>query len=145
MFSQLRSTRIAWRLALGIVFVSAGSLGWSVQSTMAADPSACLYDAPEQSAVPLTEAMLSEQNEWSRLDEDNTAHRFQGCCVLLNDKLVAVLAKDTPNVDVYSRQTRGLKLCARLQPLGGSVADFRRTSLTIEENSASRVAMNVAI
>ena len=37
--------------------------------------------------------------------------------VLSNDKIVAVLREGTPDVDLYSRQTLGLKLCDRLQPV----------------------------
>ncbi len=102
-----------------------------------------LYDAPEASPVPLSAQRLAEKAGWSELEEDDTTHRFEGCAVLLNDKIVAVLRKGSPEVDVYSRQTGGLKLCARLQP----VCDDRRlpkwTSLAIKENTRSTVSLEV--
>jgi hypothetical protein len=83
----------------------------------AAEPFTYLYDAPQASSVPLSAQRLAEKEGWSELQEDDTTHRFEGCAVFLNDKIVAVLRNDVPDVDVYSRQTEGLKLCARLQPV----------------------------
>jgi hypothetical protein len=86
---------------------------------------------------------LSEKGGWSELEEEDTTHRFEGCAVLANDKIVLVLSRDTPDADVYSRQTRGLNRCARLQPIGDGRADWKRTSLVIRENTRSSVSLEV--
>jgi len=113
------------------------------EAASAAEPFTYLYDAPQASSVPLSGSSLEEKDGWSRLGEGDTAHQFKGCAVMMNDKLVAVLHKESPQVDVYSRQTRGLKLCARLQPLCGGRADLKRTSVAVRENSESLVTLEV--
>ena len=107
------------------------------------EPSTYLFDAPDVPVAALAEAWLSHQARWSRLEEDDTAHRFRGRAVLLNDKIVAVLAKDSPLLELYSRQTPGTKLCARLQPICDGRADLKRTSLAIKENSRGAVSLEV--
>ena len=94
-----------------------------------AEPFTRLYDAPEGSAVPLNELRLSEEHGWRRVEEDDTAHRFAQCAVMMNDRLVAVLRRDSPDVDLYARQSRRLKLCARLQPVCDGRTDSKRTSV----------------
>ena len=111
------------------VAVAAFSLHACAAST--GQPFTILYDAPAASSVPLSKQWLSKKDGWVRLAEDDTAHRFEGCAVLINDKIVAVLHEDAPSVDVYSRQTRGLKLCARLRPICDGGADLKRTSLAV--------------
>lgn len=96
------------------------------------EPSTFLYDAPDAPGATLAETWLSKQLGWSRLAEDNTAHRFSGSAVFLNDKIVAVLAKDSPLLEVYSRHTEGMRLCARLQPICEGRADLKRTYLPLK-------------
>jgi hypothetical protein len=110
------------------------------------EPFTYLYDAPEASCVPLSEPRLLKKDGWSVLEEDDTTHRFEGCAVAMNDKIVVVLHKDTPDADVYSRQTQGLKPCARLQPVcagRAGRADLKRTSLAIKENTQGSVSLEV--
>ncbi len=107
------------------------------------EPFTILFDAPTASVVPLSEPALSKKDGWVRLAEDDTTHRFEGCAVMMNDKIVAVAHKETPDLDVYSRQPRGLKLCARLQPICDGGTDRRRTSLSVKENNPSSVSLAV--
>ncbi|MFH1919994.1 MAG: hypothetical protein ABIP48_08935, partial [Planctomycetota bacterium] len=109
----------------------------------AAEPFTRLYDAPEASSVPLSEERLSAKDGWTALEEDDTTHRFAGCAVFTNDKIAAVLRKGTPDVDLYSRHTQGLKLCARLQPICEGRAALERTSLVVRENTQSSVSLEV--
>jgi len=109
----------------------------------AAEPFTYLYDASQAPSVPLSEPSLAKKDGWSRLEEGDTAHRFKGCAVMMNDKIIAVLHTESPQVDVYSRQTRGLKLCARLQPVCGGRADLKRTSVSVRENTESLVSLEV--
>jgi hypothetical protein len=111
----------------------------------AAEPAAVLYDAPEASVGQLAGQPASPRAGWTKLDEDQTAHAFKGCAVLANDKIVAVLAKDTAELDVYSCQAGELRLCARLQPVSGGRADLKRGGLTIQENSRGSVSLEVAL
>jgi len=108
-----------------------------------AEPSTHLFDAPDAPAGSLAESWLAHQSEWSGLPEDDTTHQFRGSPVFLNDKIVAVLAKESPLLEVYSRQTQRTKLCARLQPGCEGHAGLKRTSLTIKENSRGAVSFAV--
>ena len=65
-------------------------------------------------SAPLADRGLAKLRESTALEEDDCQHRFAGCPVLMNDKIVAVVHKDAPEVDVYSRQASGVKLCATL-------------------------------
>lgn len=130
-----------WGLAVGLVCQGTASFG--EDSAPNAEPSACLYDAAEASAVRLAESWQPQQVGWSRLDEDDTGHRFAGCPVLVNDRIVAVLRQDSPDVDLYSRRGKEVQLCARLQPLCDGTAELARTTLEIQANAPDAVALEV--
>jgi hypothetical protein len=102
-----------------------------------------LFDAPEASVVPLPEQGPAKPRGSALLEEDDCKHRFAGCPVLINDKIVAVVGKDAPAVDVYSKQPSGVKRCARLEPVCDGGAELKRTSVTIQQNSRSAVAIEV--
>jgi hypothetical protein len=139
MIYPARILRSAVRLA---VFFACGT-ALAFGAGAAAEPLTYLYDTPAASAARLSGEELSNKGGWSAVEEDATAHRFQGCPVMVNDKIVAVLSKDTPEVALYSRQGDQLKLCARLQPVGNDSADLKRTSLAIKENSRTTVSLEV--
>jgi hypothetical protein len=102
-----------------------------------------LFDAPEASVTRLPEQGPAKPQGSTLLDEDDRGHRFAGCAVLMNDKIVAVLDKETADLDVYARQSSGLKLCARLQPICDGSSELRRTAVAIGQNSRSAVAIEV--
>jgi len=137
-----RALRRVWGLAA--VLACGGTLSLGGEPASPPEPFTYLYDAPEEPGASLAEQWLSKKSGWSKLEEDDTTHRFERCAVLVNDKIVAVLHKEAASVDVYSRQTQGMKLCARLQPVCDGSADLRRTSLAVKENSRSSVALKVA-
>lgn len=130
-----------WGLAVVLTCQDAVSCGG--EATPAVEPSAYVYDAADESAVRLAEQWTPQQRGWSRLEEDDTEHHFAGCPVLVNDKLVAVLRKDTSDIDLYSRQALGVRLCARLQPISDGTAGLPRTTLEIKANSPDGVALEV--
>jgi hypothetical protein len=107
------------------------------------DPSTYLYDVPAGSALPLGEQWPLQAGGGRALEEDDTAHRFQGCPALANDRIVAVVRSGTPELDVYCRHSSRVRSCARLRPVcdGGTVP--KPTSLTIKENSRTAVAIEV--
>jgi hypothetical protein len=107
------------------------------------EPSTYLFDAPEAPAGALAAPWLLNQAKWFRLEEDDTAYRFRGGPVFMNDKIVAVLEKDTPLMALYSRQTDRTRLCARVQPICDGRADLKLTSLAIKENTRSSVSLEV--
>ncbi len=129
-------------LARCLGMLSATLLGAIASIGVAADPSACLYDAPAASAVPLTAAGLSERAGWNRIEEDNTSHVFQGTAVLTNDKIAAVLSKDVPELAVYSRQTQELSLCALLRPVCREQSDLKMRRVAIHENTSASVVVD---
>ena len=111
----------------------------------AAEPFTRLYDAPAETVAALSEKGLAEKQGWAAVREGDTDHRFQGAAVFMNDKIVAVLRGDASDVDLYSRQTEGLKRCARLQPLGRDGAVMKRASLAIRTNTPDGVSLDVAL
>ena len=92
---------------LAALFVCDAAMCRGAEPTARAEPFAYLCDAPQASAVPLTEEGLSKKSGWSRLEEDDTAHRFAGCAVMANDKIVAVLRKDSPALTSTPGKRRG--------------------------------------
>ncbi len=141
MFYLGKIPRRIWGLAAALA--CGGAVASGAEPVPAAGPQTYLYDAPQASAVPLSEQQMSNRNGWTRLEEDDTAHVFAGCAVLASDKIAAVLDRKTCSLDVYSRQTQAVKLCARLQPICDGGADLKLTSLAIQENSRSVVALAV--
>ena len=110
----------------------------------AGDPATYLCDAPDAPAGALAESWVAKLTGAIRLEEDDKKHAFHGRIVLMNDKIVALLDADSPGIAVYSRQTQGSKLVARLQPICDDHADLKRTAIAIKENSRSTVAIEVA-
>jgi hypothetical protein len=108
------------------------------------DPATYLGDAPGPPAAGACGPWLAQKRGWTLLGEDDTTHRFQGCAVLLNDKIVAVLQKDAATLEIYSRQTNGVKLCARLQPVCDGRIDLKAMGLSVKENTRSGVSLEVA-
>ena len=125
-------------LALGLATVPPPAVAPSAgaEPAPAAVPLAYLCDGPAAPASP-------PERGWTRLEEDDRGHRFAACPMLTNDKIVAVLKPGAAAIDLYWRQTQGLKLCARLQPVCGGSAEFERDSVAIRENSRASVAIQV--
>ena len=134
---RLSGFAAAWAY-VAVVSLHAGA-AWAVK------PFTRIYDAPAEAVAALSEKMLSQKKGWLPVRENDTTHRFGRSVVFLNDKIVAVLQKGAANVDLYSRQTRGLKLCGRLQPVRGDGVALKRTSLAVTENTANAVSFTVAL
>ena len=129
--------------AAALACVGAASL--HAESVSPASPFTRIYDVPEEKVAALSEKALLKPSGWLAIKENDTTHRFKGCAVFMNDKIVAVLGKDTPDVDLYSRQGRGVKLCGRLRPVGSDGAGLKRTSLAVKKNTADSVSLEVAL
>lgn len=138
-FKRLFGWGLTWLVAC------AGLPGAGAEPNPSAGPSTFLYDVPEPCAARLADQWAANSRGWAPLAEDDTTHRFAGCAVAASDKIVAVFGKDTAQVDVYFRQEAGLRLCARLQPLGQGGVLLERTSLTIRENTRNSVAVEVGL
>ena len=95
---------------------------------------------PQISATSLPGQALAKLREAGNLEEDDCTHRFTASPVLINDKLVAVLHKDSPELAVYSGQISDLKLCPTLRPVCDGKSEFSRTAVTIRQNSRMRQA-----
>jgi hypothetical protein len=138
------NSRRATAFGLMIAAVSLGSVpGFSAERVAPVEPSTYLFDVGEAPKGGLADPWLSNPGQRTRLEEDDTTHRFQGVPVFMNDRIVAVLERDAPRVAVYARQTQGVKLCARLQPVCEGRADLKRTSVVLKENSRSCVSLEI--
>jgi len=124
---------LAWGVAVGAV----------AESGAAPDPSTYLYDVPAASAQPLSGQWLPQSGGGAALEEDQTGHRFQGCPVLVNDKIVAVVRRETAELDVYCRLAEGVRRAARLQPVCDGGTALKATSLAVKENSRTAAAIEV--
>ena len=132
-------------LWLGLALAAGG--GWpcaGAEATPRVDPLVYLFDLPEAaSLIPPPGRSPAKLQGSVPLEEDDCGHRFAGCPVLMNDKIVAVVGKDAPEVAVYSRQPSGVKLCARLRPICDGGTELTRTSVATGQNSRSAVAIEV--
>lgn len=138
------SCKSPWQVpGLAATVVFCGIVCRPAESGLAVEPFTYLYDVPEVPPAATPRQWLAGRNAWSLLEEDDTTHRFTGSAVFMNDHIVAVLANDTPALDVYSRKTTELKLCARLQPVRNGRAALKRTSLLIEENNRGSLSLRV--
>jgi hypothetical protein len=108
------------------------------------EPSTYLCDSPDAPVAAKADEWLAPMKGWSRLEEDDKAHAFHGQPVFMNDKVVAVLEPGSPAISIYSRQTQGTKLCARLEPICDNRAALKRESVAIKENSRSFISIEVA-
>jgi len=141
-----RSSKSLRRLVCTALALACGAAVWAdVEPASAVEPFTYLYDAREASAPVLSGESPLKTGGWSRLEEGDTLHRFEGDTVLVNDKIIAVLRQATPDVDVFSRQAQGVKLCARLQPICDGSVDLVRTSLAIGENTRSSLSIEVGL
>ncbi len=129
--------------ALALAWVPA----WAADevSPAAVEPLACLYDAGEASVPGASSESPLQTSAWTSLEEGDTQHRFAGCTVLANDKLVAVLRPAAPGLELFSRQGERVKFLARLQPICAGRADLIRTALAIRENTPSSVAVELGL
>jgi hypothetical protein len=124
------------------------ALAWGVAAAAAEpaptpDPATYLYDLPVDAAVLTAEDSLPPLDKGTRLEEDDVAHRFHGCPVLANDKIVAVLREGTADLDVYCRLPQGGRHVARLQPVCEGRVHLQPVSLAIKENSRTAAAIEV--
>ena len=141
-----RSRRVLWHVPVLVAAVACvGAFPPRAPAAPAGRPFTEVYDAPAEAAAALSGKALSQKARWVQVRENDTTHRFNGCTVFLNDKIVAVLHHGSPDVDMYSRQTQGLKLCARLCPVRRDGIEFKRTSLAVKENTTSSVSFQVAL
>ncbi len=143
MWCSCMALRRVSRLAAALACVGVAAL--RAPPAAAAEPFTRVYDAPAEAVAGLSEKTLSRKTGWLPVKENDTTHRFKGCAVFMNDKIVAVLHGDSGDVDLYSRQTQRLKRCARLQPVRGDGANLRRTSLAVKENTRSSVSLEVGL
>ena len=137
---RIRARCFEWltTAALGVT-ISA----WSAEPTSPVEPSTGLFDTPASALRALGESRALSQAQQARLEEDDTAHRFQGVPLFSNDKIVAVLEVDGPVLALYARQGQGTRLCGRLQPICEGRTDLKRASVAIKENTRSAVALEV--
>ncbi len=100
-----------------------------------ASPATCLFDTGVASAP------LHATQAWTRLPEDETAHRFRGDAVLRNDKLARSRAK-AAGLEVFSVTPAGYEPRAMVVPLlaDGSVP-AALSSVRILENNPGAVLL----
>ena len=129
--------------ALTVLFVLLGQVHGADDESASAG--VCLFDTGVPSAQSLSPAALRAKQAWVQLPEDETAHRFRGDVVLLNDKLAAVLRTKAAGFDVLSLTPAGYEPRATLIPLAarGSVS-AALSGVKILENNPGGVMLEAA-
>jgi hypothetical protein len=135
----------AWRAMQFLLALGLASLASLSMRAAPSDPATFLYDAPGLGSGELTDQSVSEKKGWVLLEEDDAKHAFVGSVVLMNDKVAAVLRPESAVLDVFSRQTQGVKLCARLQPVCAGRAESRRVSLSIKDNNRGSIEVEAGV
>ena len=77
-----------------------GAASLQANSVSPAEPFTRIYDVPVAEIAALSEKAVLKPSGWMAIKEDDTTHRFKGCAVFMNDKIVAVLGKNRPGVDL---------------------------------------------
>jgi len=106
----------------------------------AAGSSLELFDTGTSSSAPLSGEAFRRKAGWTRLPEDETAHRFTGDAVFSNGRLAVALRRNGPGAEVYSNGGQGLTLRTVLVPTSGG-GRVRLASAAIAENDAGAVAL----
>ena len=129
--------------ALTVLFVLLGQV--HAADDESASAGVCLFDTGVPSAQSLSPAALRAKQAWVQMPEDETAHRFRGDVVLLNDKLAAVLRTKAAGFDVLSLTPAGYEPRATLIPLAarGSVS-AALSGVKILENNPGGVTLEAA-
>ncbi len=105
-------------------------------------PFTVLFDTRTLSDGPLAPNVLANRSGWVRIPEDNTAHKFLGDAVFLNNRIAVVLRRKSSAAEVYAWADTGPKQRVLLVPLaaGGRPASAP-ASARILENSAGEVVL----
>ena len=92
-------------LAATLTLVYGVASGADVGPAFVVEPFTYVYDVPPSSApAPTGESPLNTDG-WSSLEEGETTHRFVGCAVLINDRIMAVL-RPAPRTSISSHVKR---------------------------------------
>jgi hypothetical protein len=132
-------------LAAALTLVCGAVFGADRRPASVVEPFTYVYDVPSSSAPAASGESPLKTAGWSSLEEGETTHRFVGCAVLMNDKIVAVLRPGAVDLDLFSRQEERVKFLARLQPVCDGSVDLMRTSLAVGENTRSDVSIEVGL
>ena len=102
-----------------------------------------VFDTAASSAIPLPGRAVAARDAWTKLPEDETAHRFQGDAVLSNDRITVVFRRGGPGAELYGHGREGPMLRAVLGPAGGA-AGARLASVAVAENTGGEAAVDAA-
>ena len=76
----------------------------------AAEPGAMsvsVFDTGLSSPSPLPGRAVAERDGWTKLPEDETAHRFQGDAVISNGRVTVVFRRGARGVELYGHRRSG--------------------------------------
>ena len=102
-----------------------------------------VFDTGAPSPIPLPGQAAANRDAWTKLPEDQTAHRFQGDAVLSNDRITVVFRRSGPGAELYAHGEKGPILRAVLTPTAGKPG-ARIVSVAVAENTASEAAVDAA-
>lgn len=101
-----------------------------------------VWDTGKPSAEPLSPASLTKAAGWTLIPTEKTAVAFQGDAVMTNGRVLAVLRKNDPAVQVYSVGPEGTVSRLRLLPLTASgEPPTRLQQATVVENTKSAIGL----
>ena len=107
------------------------------------EPAIGLFDTVRPLSGIVSSETLQDTPGWQQVPEDKADHRFQGDAVLRNRRIAAVLRKDSPGAEVYSRSPKGWRRQAVLVPCGAQRAGKLSAVKTLA-NDGETVAVDAA-
>jgi len=99
-----------------------------------------VFDTGTPSAAPLSPEAVGKKEGWTKLAEDDTAHKFKGDAVLANDRLVAVFRRNGPGAELYANGPKGFVPRAVLAP--ATNGGVRLAGVAIAKNTQPAVALD---
>ncbi len=102
-----------------------------------------VFDTGTASPSPLPGPAVAPRDGWTKLPEDETAHRFQGDAVISNDRITVVFRRGARGAELYGHGRNGPTLRAVLVPAPGRAAG-RLASVAVAENTAGEAAMDAS-
>jgi len=108
-------------------------------------PFTYLLDTGKAFTAALSGKDLAKKTGWFIVPEDNVTHQFKGDAVLLNDKLIVVLRRNSCGAEVYTKTADSFKPRALLTGCAGRANNaVSLSSVRIIENNPAAVTLEAA-
>ncbi|MBM4043260.1 MAG: hypothetical protein FJ290_32630, partial [Planctomycetes bacterium] len=105
----------------------------------AAAPGVVIFDTGTHSADPYHPQALAKMDGWTKLADGDTAHKFKGDAVLMNDRMAVVLRRDMPGAELLAK---GADRFVQRAIAGPTSCEAELASVAIVKNAPSACALD---